>query len=522
MVRQSQTPYMGILLLLLALKAALITWLIIAGPIGLSPDEAQYWTWSQQLDWGYYSKPPGIAWQIALGTLFFGNTPLGIRFPSVLLGILLPLLIYILGRRSGLKVESSFWAAAMMAFTPLGILSSMLAITDVGMVLFWTSACSVVAYALAKERTPNYYLTGLFIGLGALFKWPIYLLWVIILAFAIRTPFLRSRHLPRGIAISLLGLVPSFTWNIQHGWVTLRHVAQSLQGSEEISPTSTPLFAGNFWEFVGAQAALLSPLLFFLLLVAFASIFSKKRALNTPPAAIAFCGLTTLALLTLLGAMSLLTKVQGNWCDFAYPTAIVFLAWFAFEAVDWGRRWIQAGLLISVFLAAAILAIPITQSNDLFPMAKIPYRINPFRHMVGWDKLENAILQVGYNPEKDFLFSSKYQISSILSSYGPEQKRAYFLNLFSTRKNQFSFWPSMSEEQIGNDGYYIVAENEPHLAKQLDQIEGYIETLSPYFDKVTFEGVAPLFQSYGTLSKGAMIFKCIGYNGKEPEPSKKY
>jgi len=27
-------------------------------------DEAQYWFWSQNLDFGYYSKPPMIAWFI--------------------------------------------------------------------------------------------------------------------------------------------------------------------------------------------------------------------------------------------------------------------------------------------------------------------------------------------------------------------------------------------------------------------------------------------------------------------------
>jgi 4-amino-4-deoxy-L-arabinose transferase-like glycosyltransferase len=25
-------------------------------------DEVQYWLWGQTLDWGYYSKPPLIAW----------------------------------------------------------------------------------------------------------------------------------------------------------------------------------------------------------------------------------------------------------------------------------------------------------------------------------------------------------------------------------------------------------------------------------------------------------------------------
>ena len=31
-------------------------------------DEAQYWLWSQHLDFGYYSKPPMIAWVIRAAT----------------------------------------------------------------------------------------------------------------------------------------------------------------------------------------------------------------------------------------------------------------------------------------------------------------------------------------------------------------------------------------------------------------------------------------------------------------------
>ena len=37
---------------------------LFATPLELYPDEAQYWLWSRTLDWGYYSKPPMIAWLI--------------------------------------------------------------------------------------------------------------------------------------------------------------------------------------------------------------------------------------------------------------------------------------------------------------------------------------------------------------------------------------------------------------------------------------------------------------------------
>jgi len=48
-------------------------------------DEAYYWIWSQNMDWGYFDHPPAIALLVKIGTTIFGNTELGIRFVTVLL-----------------------------------------------------------------------------------------------------------------------------------------------------------------------------------------------------------------------------------------------------------------------------------------------------------------------------------------------------------------------------------------------------------------------------------------------------
>lgn len=518
MTRSSQTPYMGILLLILIVKAVLLTLLIVEGPLGLSPDEAQYWTWSQQLDWGYYSKPPAIAWQIWVGTVFFGNSLLGVRFISIILGLLQPLLLYALARCCNLQIRTAFWAAIMLALTPLGVFSSILAITDVGMVTFWICATIVITHALEKDHKPNYYLFGLCILLGALFKWPIFLLWGVVVGMIPMYPTLKSRSLFAGIGISLLALIPSFTWNVQHNWVTIRHVAQSLtQGSP--SEKTSSLFAGNFWSFFGAQAGLLSPILFILLIVSFWTLFRKRKEI---PNAVAFCGFSSFFLIGLMTCMSIFKKVQGNWCDFAYPTALVFLAWFAFESTSWAKRWVRAGVLLSVVLILSTFSIPFIQSQGLFPQAEISYKINPFRHMLGWNKLDKELINAGYDSNKDFLFSSKYQMSSILSFYGPSQKRAYFFNIFGVRKNQFSFWPQMSDEQVGKDGFFVIAENSPSLEKHLQELNSYVDELNPYFESVEFIGVKPLFSSYGKMSKGALIFKCKNYLGQAPESPEKY
>ena len=60
------------LLGLLAVTAARLIWLRLGG-LDLYPDEAQYWLWSLTPDWGYFSKPPLIAWVIRATTLLLGD-----------------------------------------------------------------------------------------------------------------------------------------------------------------------------------------------------------------------------------------------------------------------------------------------------------------------------------------------------------------------------------------------------------------------------------------------------------------
>ncbi|MBA3817002.1 MAG: glycosyltransferase family 39 protein, partial [Parachlamydiaceae bacterium] len=103
--------YVNLLLAFLCLKTAAIVFVILYAGIGLGPDEAQYWTWSQHLDWGYYSKPPGIAWQNWLGTYLFGSTEIGVRSMALLIGFTVPLLVYTMAKACRLAPSTCFWAS---------------------------------------------------------------------------------------------------------------------------------------------------------------------------------------------------------------------------------------------------------------------------------------------------------------------------------------------------------------------------------------------------------------------------
>ncbi len=512
--------YQFLLCLILALKTACMIFTILHAGIGLSPDEAQYWTWSQFLDWGYYSKPPGIAWEIWLGTKLLGNTELGVRAIPLLLGNLIPMLVYFTAWCCRLPSRTCFWASIMIALTPIGIFASLLAITDGGMVFFWTAACACIAYHIERKQQRWLYLwVGLCVLAGALFKWPIYFLWLLLPIISLLTPQVRSYKIFLGIIVSLVALLPTIYWNTIHEWATFRHVGATLAGGHE--STKSLIQPLSVLGFLGAQAALVSPILFILLLMAFWTMY---RQWHTIPTGVRFCGSIAFLSLTIGTLCSFFIKIQGNWVIFAYPTAFVLLSWYVFEEGKARQRWLAGGLALSVIVSSILLTIPKIQSSGFMGKEiSIPYRMNPFRHNVGWDNLKIALEKSGYDLKTDFLLSHTYQTTSILSFYGPEQKRAYFINLTGRRKNQFSFWPGIEQEQQGKKGFFIVVENIPQLTRNLDEmIETYSKEMASYFETVRFVDTYPLFFAYDKMAKGALIFECTNYNGMLPPNTDQY
>lgn len=460
------------------------------GFIGLGPDEAQYWTWSNFLDWGYYSKPPGIAFQIRLGTLLFGNTELGVRFGSLLLGSLIPLVIYFMAVRAKLDEKVAFWAALIMAFSPMGILASLFSITDVGMIFAWCLG----GYCLLKDP-PDFVKTGLWIAVGALFKWAVYFFWIAVLVGLLLFPQWRKKSFFVGVGLSLLGLIPPLIWNIQHNWVTFRHVGTTMIGGHGVEQGTTALMKGNALEFIGAQMLLLSPILFALLVYGWFRY--KRQADNT----LLYWGTVSSALF-IVGFIIVASfqKMQGNWCIFAYPLALAVI-----PTVN--LRWTKIGLAFSILLCTVVLAIPAIHKSNL-----VSLKFNPFKHNLGWEHLSTILRENGYQPENEFLFSDTYQMTSILSFYGPEQQRAYFLNLQSNRHNQFDLWPGMEVEQLGKTGIYVQTS-----AKSENCSEKRLKELEMYFEKVNCIGTFPL-----TVNKYIQIWICRNYNGKIPINAMKY
>lgn len=458
--------------------------------IFLVPDEAQYWLWSHDLGWSYYSKPPGIAYQIAAGTALFGDHEFGVRFFSVIISFMIGLALYRVARGAKFTKEISLYAALLFCFSPLGILGSFAATTDAGMLFF-----SILAFGSLLKAPPRWLHFGLYVMLAALFKWTALLLWPAAFLGVILYPTWRKKSVWGGLALTLVAFLPALIWNWQNDFASFLHVYTQAVPAQKSSP--------NPGTFLLAQIALLFPIPFYYFVKALLRSLKTKK-----PQAISFTAYTAALFFALFWALSFCQKVQINWALLFMPFAA--LAASAVAAV----RWLKISLVLSTLLSLIMLLVPFLERHE---RTAISYRYNIFKDAMGFDELQ---VQLQKLPARDFLFSNSYQMASILSFYGPLQKRAYLLNIEQRRHSHFSYMPSLREEQLHKSGYFVRLEEKTfdHEAASLKAIN----QLAPYFASVKLVGIYPIFTSNGRPVKWVIILDCLDYNGLEPPPSKTF
>lgn len=466
---------------LLLTSKALLVLLILYGPFGLTGDEAQYWTWSQELSYGYFSKPPAIAWQIAATTYLFGSTELGVRLGALLLSSLTALIIYKLARDR--DVDS--YAAIAFLLSPLGGLSSLFATTDGGFILFF-----LLAFLMAEKNHPL--LVGISIGMGGLWKWMCYVAWVALLQGQKKYFF--------ALLISIFALLPPLVWNWEHNFVTFKHVAGNIFGETTLVQRGLAqrnLGNPNPLEYMGGLIALFSPLF---VLLAFLGLKTSRGIKTKEIHARGVQKIVYFSLCFLVGSLlyATLKKCQVNW---GIPGLIGLFLPLGAAALRW-KRLFYSGVILS--LALQVLAV------------LVPFRYSPFKSCLGLHAISSLLQEQGYDPAKDYLMGDKYQTVSQLSFYGAKQKRAYFLNLLGSRENQFSYWPGIeAEEQViargdiqGSSRGYFVAFFDHKDFKSIEYWKKeYPLRLVRYFDSIELLGCFPLYSEHGEVQKQALLIR---------------
>lgn len=355
---------------------------LFASPLELYPDEAQYWLWSRTLDFGYYSKPPVIAWAIWASTSIGGNAEAWVRAPACLFQAGAAGFVFLIGRRlygSGVALA----AVALYTLMPGIQLSSLVAATDAPLLFFLGASLLAYITFLEAEGRRRLWLAAAFgaaLGMAFLSKYAAVYLVIGLVLHAIASADARRAWSP-GLALTAaaalaLVLAPNLVWNATHGFATFRHTAANAAWS------GVQLFnLGELGAFVGSQFGVFGPIPLGVLAVGL-WLAARRRALD-PRDLLLLC--FTLPPLAIVMVQAFISRANANWSGAGYLAgAVLVAAWL----IRWrAHRWLTAAVALQAAVAVFFLAAVISPAlADRVGLA------NGLKRARGWAGITDQIL----------------------------------------------------------------------------------------------------------------------------------
>ncbi|MBI3456020.1 MAG: glycosyltransferase family 39 protein [Candidatus Rokubacteria bacterium] len=440
-----------------------------AGVLDLSPDEAHYWEWSRRLDLSYYSKGPLVAYLIRALTTAFGTSAISIRLGAVLLSLVGSLITFRLAREAFGDARAGLLAVVGLQLTPLVWAGSLLMTIDAPFLTLWTLALLLLYRGIVGGGRGAWLAAGAAVGLGLLAKYTMLFVLPGLALYLLRAPEAR-RWLMRpppylAAAIALALFVPVLVWNLRHGWVSARHVA------------SQGLGGGLTWveplEFAGSQVLVLTPLVAGIL--GWGLWHGLREGLLRGREPYRFLTAFAAPILGFYLLLALQGKVQANWPAAAYPPLALVAA---------GALLARTGRLApadrrrqrALLGAAGGLALAVIGLGHATDVLGIPPWLDPTTRLKGWHELGAAVTTLRRAmpaPERTFLVSDRYQITSELAFYVEGRPRTYNVNL-GRRLNQYDFWEG-PDSRLAWDAIYVregVGELDERVVRAFERTEG--------------------------------------------------
>jgi 4-amino-4-deoxy-L-arabinose transferase-like glycosyltransferase len=418
--------------------AATLVRFFLAAWLPLLPDEAYYWQWSRHLDASYFSKGPAVAYTIAAGTALFGDGNLGIRFFAVALSAGTAWQIFRLARFWYDEVTGLI-AVLLVGVVPLYAVGAVVMTIDPLSAFFWVWAANFFSRAVREGRLIDWAWAGFAVGAGFLGKYLNALELVAFLVFLLGVPaqrrWLGRPHFWVMLGVTLFCTLPVWWWNYRHHWVSAGQLKQrgGLNG-----PFS--LHYSTFFDFLGMQSAMVSPLLFLALLFLAGRLIWQGRSNRTQAGEGDFLLLLLfLSVFLFYAALAWHLRGEPNWPAVSYLSLIVVLAsrWRKLVEQTRGR-----GFLIAVFLFAWTESL-LLYNTSLLPL---PQRLDPMGRAVGWTEIAGHLGKLRQEQHADVLIADAYKEASIFSVHLPD-KAFIYTKRHVPPANQFDFWPAYPTTQ---------------------------------------------------------------------------
>lgn len=400
---------------------------------GLAHDEAYYWMYSQNLDWGFFDHPPAVAVLIKTGYSIFGSE-FGVRMVNVILVTVSLAALWQICRKYG---EDHLLFIGMVSGIVIFHVYGFVIVPDAPLLV------STVLYFWALDKylnaeKPAYIL--LLILAVAFMLYSKYHGFLVLLFTLVAAPYLLQRKSFWIIfSISFLLLLPHILWQIDNGYPSLQyHLVERHNRAYEISNTT---------NYILGILLITGPLIGFTLFYALVKVKIQdewERIMKY----------TVVGFIIFFFLVSFRGKIEPNWNSVIVIPLFILGYKFLIKQFQL-RKWT---LILGGITFGLTLFLRIYLASDILhrELAHIIPLKNEFHH---WDKWSSEIAEKA--GERPVMFYDSYQKASKYTFYSG--KPAFSYNTIQFRKNQYDYWNIESEVQ-GKDVLIIHQNEGPDLA----------------------------------------------------------
>ena len=462
-------PYFRIALIAVG-GVTLLRLLWLAGrPIDLYPDEAQYWIWAQHLDWGYYSKPPFVAWMIAATTALFGENDLAIKIGATFTYIGTSLVVFAIAARLYDR-RIAAWCAIAFITLPGVSASALIISTDVPLLFFWAVATYGFIRAREDGASPAWWLlVGAACGFGTLSKY-FMLFWLAVALLHLLLWRVERRHLGRfGLAViaAFAVYMPNILWNWAHDFASYRHTGSNADFH------GFALHPLSLVEFLISQFGVFGPVFFAALL--WLAVQALRGRVDRRSGLLL---LLSAPFVVIFSVQALLSRAQPNWIAPAYVAGTVLVVGWLYEQKR--EAWVQWSVVLHIVAAILILgARDIIRITGITEIAgyKIP---DPLHRLRGWATLGRSLSEIrNQHAELPLLGDDRELMSGLIYYMQPHPFDMQIWNPAQHVRNGFEMDQSLPDTP-GGDYLWITNRADPsEIADRFESHEQVAHVLVP-------------------------------------------
>jgi len=371
-------------------------------------DEAYYWRWSQDLDWGFFDHPPLVAFIIKLSSFFFADA-LGIRFITVLLNALMIKILWeLIPVKNKTHKNSAFIFFIILMAMPFVNLYGFITTPDAPLLFF----SALYLLALKRFEAKSQLFNILFLSLAAaLLIYTKYFGGIVILLSFIFNPklFLKKSTYLVGI-LAFIILIPYLYWLYNNDFISLNYHLFQRKSIGYLQPKFV-------YGYLLGTIGILNPALILLL---FWQLVKKKVAVSKENS---FMIRMFVGYLAFFFLYSFRSWIEAHWIAFA----VIPMTLLLYDLCILNMKLFNQVKYIGIISIVLIFGLRIAITLNL-PL-KTEFHIQKKDYFTSIDK---------FAEDRVVIFINSYQNASKYSYY--TKKDAYSINDIYYRPNQYSLW----------------------------------------------------------------------------------